>query len=96
MDAIELNEMIFDGLRGVFAEHSVMKIDRFEIAPEQNLQELFGNDIERFGLAIAHFITDFHEQVGIRGYINVSKNELFNHFKVFNDIFVYFCLIYEA
>lgn len=96
MAGVELNEMIFDGLRGVFEEHAAIKINRFEIAPEQDLKELFGNDIEKFGLAIAHFIVDFEEQVGIRGYINVPKEELFTHFKYFNDIFVYFCLILEA
>ncbi|HGP3677485.1 TPA: hypothetical protein ACLIVI_005413 [Bacillus pacificus] len=92
----EKTEEIFDALRGIFSEHSIGQIDEFEIAPEMEVRELFGNDIEKFALAITHFLMDWEAQRGQRGYINVPKEELFNHFKFFNDVYVYFCLVLEA
>ncbi|MGM2853509.1 hypothetical protein, partial [Bacillus cereus group sp. Bce028] len=67
-----------------------------DIDPAFSIKELFGNDIEKFALAIAHFLTDFQEQKRVTGYINIPKEELFEAFKTFNDVFVYFCLIFEV
>ncbi|MCQ6524975.1 hypothetical protein NPX90_26170 [Bacillus paranthracis] len=92
----EKSEMIFDGLRDVFAQHSVIGIDEFDIAPEQELAVLFGNDVNVFGNAIAHFLAAWEDQVGQRGYINVQLEDLFHSFKYFNDVYVYFCLILEV
>lgn len=92
----EKSEMIFDGLRDVFAQHTKIEINEFDIAPEQELTQLFGGDVEVFGNAIAHFLAAWEDQMGQRGYINVALEELFNHFKYFNDIYVYFCLTLEA
>lgn len=92
----EKSEMIFDGLRDVFAQHAVIAIDEFDIAPEQELIQLFGNDVNIFGNAIAHFLAAWEDQVGQRGYINVELEALFDTFKYFNDIYVYFCLVLEA
>ncbi|MDX5880830.1 MULTISPECIES: hypothetical protein [unclassified Bacillus cereus group] len=91
-----LDEQIFDALRGVFEEHAAITIDRFDIDPAFSMKELFGNDIEKFALAIAHFLADFQEQKGLTGYITVPKEQLFEAFKTFNDVFVYFCLIFEV
>ncbi|GAB6687316.1 hypothetical protein [Bacillus cereus] len=92
----EKTEEIFDALRGVFSEHSIGKIDEFDIAPEMTMKELFGNDVELFGLAVVHFLMDWEAQKGQRGYINVPKEELFNSFTYFNDVYVYFCMILEV
>ncbi|BCC44625.1 hypothetical protein [Bacillus cereus] len=92
----EKTEEIFDALRGVFSEHSVGQIDEFDIAPEMTIRELFGNDVELFALAIMHFILDWEAQRGQRGYVTVQKEELFDSFTYFNDVYVYFCMILEA
>lgn len=92
----EKSEMVFDAMRGIFSEHAVIEIDEFDIAPEQSLSELFGGDVNRFGDAIVHFLADWEEQMGQRGYISVPLEELFKSFTYFNDVYVYFCLILEV
>lgn len=93
---VEKTEEIFDALRGIFSEHSIGKVDEFDIAPEMTVQELFGNDVELFGGAIAHFLMDWESQKGERGYITFQKEELFQHFTYFNDVYVYFCMILQS
>ncbi|WP_144524506.1 hypothetical protein [Bacillus thuringiensis] len=92
----EKSEMVFDLMRDVFAQHSPTGTDEFDIAPEMEMAFLFQNDVEIFGNAIAHFLSEWENQIGQRGYINVELEELFNAFKYFNDVYVYFCLILEV
>ncbi|KAB7632518.1 hypothetical protein [Bacillus sp. B4-WWTP-NA-D-NA-NA] len=90
------NEMVFDLMRDVFSQHAKITIDEFDIAPEYEMSVLFQNDIEAFGSAIAHFLSEWENQIGQRGYINVQSQDLLSTFKYFNDIYVYFCLILEV
>lgn len=91
----EKSEMVFDLMRDVFSRHAKIEIDEFDIAPEYEMSVLFQNDVEAFGNAIAHFLSEWENQIGQRGYINVPLEELLDTFKYFNDVYVYFCLILE-
>lgn len=74
----------------LFSLHSPIRIDAFSVSPEIKVQEFFGDDLETFEKVLFHFIEEWEYQEGVRVYLNMEEDQIFDVFETVQDITIYF------